>query len=67
MTLLQARTTEVLLSVVVLCVASGFANVITANNPSFETLSRAALPIPCGPGCHFSEAPITGFQLILPV
>jgi hypothetical protein len=38
MTLLQARTTKLALCVVVFFVASGFATVITVDNPSFQTL-----------------------------
>jgi len=37
-------------------VASGFATVITVNNPSFETLPATGLPIGCGADCFFSES-----------
>jgi hypothetical protein len=57
MPLLQARTTKVLLCVVVLFVASGFANAtnIPVMNPSFEEPPHGGLSHGgCGPGCHFS-------------
>jgi hypothetical protein len=34
---------------------------ITVNNPSFETLPSGGLPISCGTGCSYSEAPIPGW------
>lgn len=59
MTLLQARTTRVLLCVVVFFVASGLATVINIPmmNPSFEDLTGVTFTN-CVNGCEFSVGPI---------
>ena len=70
MTLLQARTTKVLVSGVLVFVACGFADIIPATdplgpitvmNPSFETLPLGGLGLGCGTNCRFSNGPIPGW------
>jgi hypothetical protein len=70
MTLLQARTTKVVLSgalflsALLFLVPSGFANVIPVDNPSFETLGNAH-HMQCDhpqPGCFFLVGPIPGWM-----
>jgi hypothetical protein len=41
--------------------SSAFAGDVTVDNPSFETLPEAGLPIGCGTGCSYDEAAIPGW------
>jgi hypothetical protein len=50
-----------LVVVCLLFVSSAFADVVTVDNPSFETLPAGGLPIGCGTGCSYSVAAIPGW------
>jgi hypothetical protein len=44
-----------------LFVSSAFADAITVDNPSFETLPAGGLPFPCGTDCSYSVDAIPGW------
>jgi hypothetical protein len=47
-----------------LFVSSAFADVVAADNSSFETLPAGGLPFDCGTGCSYSVAPIPGWAAV---
>lgn len=53
---LRERKSWRVLACGMLVASIGLADVITVNNPSFETLPAAGLTLNCGPGCRF-DAP----------